>query len=317
MNIGFIKSRKENEKRVAIVYSDILSIKQKECLFFEENYFEDFNISDDELRKIGCNVLKREEVLKCDIICDPKVGDAEYLNELHNQTIFGWVHATQNKQVTDILIKSRLTVYAWEKMFENDVHVFYKNNEIAGEASVLHALLKYGSISKNLKAAIIGNGNTSRGAKSTLEKLGIKYCVYTREDEKKFQDEVCNYDIIINAILWDTSRKDHIIYRNDLKKLKNGALIIDISCDHNGAIESSHPTTLNDPIYFEDGVMHYAVDHTPTLLFKDASVSISKVIVKYINMLITNSNINDTLKNALIIEKGKILDKEIIEYQNR
>lgn len=318
MNIGFVKSKKENEKRVAIVYDDILKIKNKSSLFFEEGYLNNFGVSDFELRQLGCNVTKREEILKCDVICDPKIGDAEYLPLLNNQIIFGWIHATQNKEITDQLIKSNLTCYAWEKMFENGTHIFRKNNEIVGEASVIDALMKYGSISENLKACILGNGNISRGAQRILNCLKIPYKVYKRKDEDKFKKEVYSYDIIINAILWDVNRKDHIIYLDDLIKFKKNSLIIDISCDHNGAIESSHPTSVDNPIYFVDGIMHYAVDHTPTLLYKDASYSISSEVFKYVD-LFTNKKAkeNSTLKEALIIENGVILDAEINKYQGR
>ena len=92
--------------------------------------------------------------------------------------------------------------------------------------------------------------------------------------------------MIINAILWDTTRKDHIIYRSDLKRMKRGSIIIDISCDRNGGIETSVPTTIENPIYVVDGVAHYVVDHTPSLFYKTTSGSLSEVFVQYIDNLI-------------------------------
>lgn len=317
-NIGFVSSKKENENRIAITFDDVLKIKNKNKLFFEKNYFVKFGINDDELLKIGCNVVDRNDVLKCNIICDPKIGDAEYLDCLNNQILFGWIHATQNEEITQKIINGQNTAFAWEKMFDEKKHIFWRNNQIAGEAAVLDALLKYGKLPTNLSVSILGNGNTSTGAQRIFNALKAKISVYGRSLEEKFKKEFINSDIIVNAVLWDTNRKDHVIYKDDLKKMKRDALIIDISCDHNGAIETCHPTTIDNPTYYIDGIMHYAVDHTPTLLYKDASASISHEVLNYIDLFIEEKEeTSKILSNALIIENGKILDQEIINYQNR
>ncbi len=65
--------------------------------------------------------------------------------------------------------------------------------------------------------------------------------------------------------------------------MRPGSIIIDISCDEHGGVESSKPTTIEEPIYEESGVIHYAVDHTPTLLHRAASKSISAVLRRYID----------------------------------
>ena len=316
--IGFIKSNKENENRRAITYNDIKKVKHKEFLVFEENYFDVFGISDSKIKELGCSVVSRDEVLKCDVICDPKIGDADYLNTLQNQTIFGWVHATQNKHITDIIIEKSLTAYAWEDMFDEEKHIFWLNNQIAGEAAVLHSILLFGKLPSNMKAAILGYGNTAKGAHKILKSLGADVVIYRRKDEEKFKKEFSIYDIIVNAVLWDTNRNDYILSNNDLDKMKRDSLIIDISCDHDGAIESCHPTTVEDPTYIHKGIFHYAVDHTPTLLYKDATEAISNEVVKYLDLFIENKeDTNSILSDALIIEDGLVIDERINIYQKR
>ena len=59
-----------------------------------------------------------------------------------------------------------------------------------------------------------------------------------------------NYDVIVNGVLWDTTRKDHIIYKNDLANMRKDSMIVDISCDRQGGIETSIPTTLENPVYY-------------------------------------------------------------------
>lgn len=92
--------------------------------------------------------------------------------------------------------------------------------------------------------------------------MGADVTIYDRKTEKLFQKELSQYDVIVNGILWDTERKDHIIYKSDLKRMKKGAMIIDISCDRNGAVETSIPTSMDQPTYEVDAIVHYVVDHT-------------------------------------------------------
>ena len=149
-----------------------------------------------------------------------------------------------------------------------------------------------------------------------LNYLGAKVTCYDRRTEKLFQKELERYDVIVNAVLWDVKRKDHIVYKEDLKRLRKDALIIDISCDRNGAIETSIPTTLESPVYKVEGVTHYVVDHTPTLFWKTTSESISGVFSRFIDKLIEN-NPDSVLQACHIFEEGNILDQRIIDFQNR
>ena len=219
-SIGFLKSIKENERRIALIPDEIKFINNKKYLFFEKGYGLDLGIEDSEYEAIGCHIENRESILNKDIICDPKIGDSLDLKLIYNKTIFGWIHAVQNKDITDILIENKLTAYAWEDMFEDGRHVFWKNNELAGEAGIMHCFLCTGVLPVEFKAAVLGNGNTARGALKMLTKLGVQVDVYTRKMENLFRKNMYQYDIIVNAILWDTKRKDHIIYKSDLKKLK-------------------------------------------------------------------------------------------------
>lgn len=314
--IGFLKSDKENEKRISLYPRDIKNIKNKEYIYIEENYGADCNILDEEYMLAGCKVVPRNEILKKDIICDAKIGDAGYLKDIKEKTIFGWIHAVQNKEITDILINNKLTAFAWEDMYEKNRHVFWRNNEIAGETAVMHALLLHGIMPYDAKVGILGNGNTARGAYRVLTQLGASVTMYNRKMEDLFKEELNQFDIIVNAILWNVDRKDHIINKEDLKKLKRGALIIDVSCDKSGAIETSIPTTIENPIYNVNGITHYVVDHTPALVYKTVSNEISKNVSRFIDQLI-EENVSQCLKKAQIIKDGIILDERILKYQGR
>ena len=93
-------------------------------------------------------------------------------------------------------------------------------------------------------------------------------------------------------------------------------MIIDVSCDRCGAIETSVPTTLENPIYYVDGIVHYVVDHTPSLFYKTTSECVSEVVARFIDDLVDDKD-NVVLKNATPISLGKILDTRIIDFQKR
>lgn len=315
--MGFPISHKENEYRRAIVPDHIKHIEYPSMLFFEKGYGKVIGVDDKEYENLGCHICSHQEVLQQNIICDPKVGDADYLDILNpGQIIFGWVHATQNKDITDKLIEKKITVYAWEKMYECGRHIFWRNNELAGEAAVMHAFQCYGRMPYEAKVAVIGRGNTARGAIKILNMLGANVVQYDRRTECLLRKEIGEYDVIINCILWDVMRNDHIIFEDDLKRMKKKAMIIDVSCDKNGGIETSIPTTIEKPTYEVEGVLHYVVDHTPALFYKTFTWDNSQVIYPYINQLVLEE-MNSVLKNSLIIEDGRIIDKEIVEFQNR
>lgn len=314
--IGFPVSDKANENRRALVPSDVVNLNRPEYIYVEKGYGDILGYSDEEYIQAGAKVVSKEDVLKKDIICDPKIGDAKYLSDLKNQTIFGWVHAVQNKDITDILIDNEITAYAWEDMFDQGRHVFWRNNEIAGEAAIVHAYTLHGLFPYNTKVALIGRGNIARGALKILTMMGAEVTVYDRRTEELLRKEIGNYDVLVNAILWDVSRKDHIVYKKDLSHMKKGSLIIDISCDRNGGIETCVPTTLNDPTYVVDDIVHYAVDHTPTLFYKTISHSLSESILKHLNNLI-EGNINSVLDDALIVKCGQVVDLRINAFQGR
>ncbi|MCI6243255.1 MAG: hypothetical protein MR646_08165 [Agathobacter sp.] len=115
-------------------------------------------------------------------------------------------------------------------MMEQGMQVFYRNNVLAGEASVLHAAQCAGMLLYGKKAAVIGRGNTAQGAIRALSCNGACVTVYGRKQEDKFRNDLGNYDVVVIAVLWDPKRTDHILSRSALKTMKPNALVIDVSC---------------------------------------------------------------------------------------
>ena len=317
--IGFVISSKENEKRRAVLPEAIKTIRHADSLYIEKGYGAALNIPDQAYADAGAHIVPRDQALTQNVICDPKIGDADFLGGLKNQqVIFGWVHAERNPELTTMLLQRKVTALAWEDMYQNERHVFWRNNELAGEAAVLHALTLFGKLPYECKVAVIGRGNTGRGAYRILTSLGSNVTVYNRRTEQLLRQEIGQYDIVVNSVFWDVTRNDYIISRKDLQQMKRPSMIIDVSCDVDGAVESSRPTSFEDPVYLDEGILHYAVDHTPSIFGYSVTRILSKIIVRYIDPIVDDQlHDHPVLKKAIIIENGRILDKKIIRLQKR
>lgn len=317
--VGFIISHKNGERRRAILPNDIkANVRNPEQLFFEEGYGLSVGVGDDEYLAVGCNIVSREEALACDVIADVKLGDADYLDQIPtNKILFGWAHAVQNIPFTSNILRNNHSVIAWEDIFEDGRYIFYRNREVAGEAAIMHAYRYCGKMPYDTKVAILGNGQTAKGALRILHGLGAEVDVYNRRLEKLFREKMYEYDVLVNCILWDTNRKDRIIYREDLKKMKPGTLIIDVSCDPYLEIETSHPMSIDDPVYEVDGVIHYTVDNTPGMFPITITKVLSEGISRYVDYIIEReiADYPQNLNEAVVIENGHIRDERITAFR--
>lgn len=318
--MGFLISHKNGEQRRALLPENVAEINHPEMMLLETGYGESIGVSDEEYAAMGCRIVSREEALACDIIADVKLGDADYLDEITDSKImFGWAHTVQNIDFTSDMLNKNHTVVAWEEIFENGRYIFWRNREVAGEAGILHALRYARKMPYDASVAVIGNGQVARGVMRILHGLGTKRLeVFDYYQEDLFRSTMTEFDIIVNCVFWDTSRTDRLIYKEDLKKFKPGTLIVDISCDPELEIETSHPTTIEDPVYTVDGVVHYAVDNTPAMFPITVTRELGKGITDYINILIEEDdyeNYPDNLKTATVINKGHIQDERIRAFR--
>lgn len=201
----------------------------------------------------------------------------------------------QDRNLTQQAIDRRQTLIAFEAMNRwgadgsFKLHVFHKNNEVAGYSSVLHALEIVGSTgtySRNLCAAVIGFGATARGAVTALNALGIRdidvltnrdisavaspihsarmvhfdHDVYsttsprlshaiTEDGVVPLAGFLAEHDIIVNCVLQDTDAPLTFLAEKDLIDFPAGSLIIDVSCDEAMGFDWARPTTFDNPTF--------------------------------------------------------------------
>lgn len=178
-------SSKENELRLPIhpQHFDRIDADLRARIFLERGYGDRYGVSEEHLATQVAGIRSREEIIATsDVVLLPKptLGDVASLRE--GQVLWGWPHAVQDPELTQMCIDKRLTLIAWEAMNhwtpsgEFVVHVFHMNNELAGYSSVLHAMTLRGTTGhygRPLTAVVIGFGNTARGAVTALNALGV------------------------------------------------------------------------------------------------------------------------------------------------
>jgi alanine dehydrogenase len=344
-------SRKQDERRVAIHPAHLgrIDSEVRGRIFIEHGYGERFGFSDDDLAPWVAGLRSRDELLaECDVVILPKPlpGDLETLRP--GQVLWGWPHCVQDERMTQLAIDRELTLIAFEAMnhWNSDgsfsVHVFHKNNELAGYASVLHALTLLGSVGdygRRLRGAVISFGATARGAVRALSALGINdVTVLTQRASsavaspfasvrmEHFQpgsltDVLTDYDVVVNCILQDTDNPLIFVTNADLDRFKPGTLFVDVSCDEGMGFEWASPTSFAEPIVTVGrGIRYYAVDHSPSYLWNSATWENSEALLYYLPIVLSGPDGwdgDDTIKRAIEIREGRIQNPRILSFQQR
>ena len=297
MKLGFIKPNYPNEKRVALLPEHIIDFENE--IWIEEGFGAFLDISDAEYIEKGCTVVCREEVYKqCDTIFNLKLTQPEDYKYLRKgQMIIGWTHPTgsgmkfMEEQVVpkELIIVDLDNIYP-QVIFKNRMiaipfikpNFIWKNSFMAGFSSTLHALLSVGIVpDSNTKVAVLSSGNVAQGAYAAISKFNCNTRMFYRKTMDLFKSELSEFDIIINGIEVENDT-DHIISKRELTKLKRGCLILDAAADAGRAIEGTRYTSIDDPIYLEDGIYYYEVNNSPSIFYRKASKTISEVFSKIV-----------------------------------
>ncbi|HET7194165.1 MAG TPA: alanine dehydrogenase, partial [Nocardioides sp.] len=178
-------SAKENEHRLPLHPEHLAHLESdiRAQITLEHGYGRKFGVPDDELSPFVSGFASREEILSgWDVVLLPKPQHADVAAMGAGQVLWGWPHCVQDPVLTQIAIDGGLTLIAFEAMnhWTRDghvgLHVFHKNNELAGYCSVLQALQLTGSTGdygRRLSAVVIGFGATARGAVTALNAHGV------------------------------------------------------------------------------------------------------------------------------------------------
>lgn len=360
----FGTSHKENEFRLPIhpEHVDNIDEELRASIYLEEGYGSHFGVDPEELASRVAGARTQTQLFdECDVILLPKPL-AEDLTEMREgQVLWGWPHCVQDDKLTQNAIDRRLTLIAWEAMnlWGSDgrfkLHVFHKNNELAGYCSVLHALQLVGTTGhygRELTAAVISFGATGRGAVTALTALGVNevsvlshrepaqvespvhsttllqyrdtgegLTVMADDAERPMVEVLAEHDIVVNCVLQDPESPYMFVTERDLRQFAPGSLIIDVSCDEGMGFEWARPTTFEEPMFpVGDGVGYYAVDHSPSYLWNSATFEISEALLSYLPAVMRGPDGwdgNETIRRAIEIRDGVIQNPKILSFQGR
>src|SRR5215472_15890054 len=186
LSVGVLaRSQKENERRLPIhpLHLDRIDASLRRSVYLEQGYGQEFGMPDEQLAGQVAGMRSPAELLAdCDVNVLPKPLPEDLRQMRQGQVLWGWPHCVQSAHITQLAIDRQLTLIAFEAMhhWSGDgafhLHVFYKNNELAGYCSVLHAMQLIaitGEYGRPLRAAVISFGAVGRGAVTVLKALGV------------------------------------------------------------------------------------------------------------------------------------------------
>ncbi len=358
-------SAKEHERRLPIHPRHLSRVEPdlRQRTFLERGYGRSSGVADEELEPLVGGMRERAQLIaECDIVLLPKPQHADVAAMRPGQVLWGWPHCVQDAGLTQLGIDRRLTMIAWEAMnhYTPDgafsLHVFHKNNELAGYCSVMHALELRGAtghFGRKLEAAVISFGATARGAVAALLALGVsdvtvlthrsvpavaapmppsRLMHYDREDAAlrphlahpghgSLAELLGRHDIVVNCVLQDTESPLMFLADDDLGLFEPGALIIDVSCDEGMGFEWARPTSFDEPMFtVGDGVHYYAVDHSPSYLWDSATWEISEALIPHMRAVMSGPSGwegSETIRRAIEIQDGVVQNPRILSFQQR
>lgn len=360
MIIGIPKEIKNNEYRVAAIPTSISDlVRQGHKVLVQFGAGTGSGFEDEEYRAAGAEIVDVDAVFnQAELIYKVKeILPEEYQYMREGLIVVTYLHSNGHPEMTDVLLEKKIVGIAYEDIVDKngDFPLLKPMSQLAGKGGFL-AALHYGQKVNGGKGilfsrivgieapvvTVIGAGHAGMGAAElaaafgcevrlldvSLEKMEEAKQKLTANTEMLYSTRsnllkcLRDTDALINCILWPKTRKDHLIHKEDLKLMKPGAMIIDVSCDDEGAIETSHSTTHDNPIYFVDGILHYAVDNIPSAFSQTASISLSSATLPYV-MEIAGKGYkralkeNAGLRRGLSFYFGKLTLEETALKQNR
>lgn len=359
MIIGVPKEIKHNEYRVAAIPSSVSAFVQKgHTVYVEYGAGIGSGFTDKEYIDAGAKMAEKTDVYtKCDLLYKVKEIEPSEYNLLHRgQIVMTYFHSNAHLDMTVNMLKTGIIGIAYEDVDDdnNDFPMLSPMSILAGKGGFIAALYfsqsvhgGKGRMLSNIvgvatpKISIIGCGWSGTGAAELAAAFGNKVTMLDvshkalNKARQKLSKNVeflfsnrenlitClkESDVLINCILWDKTRKDHLVFKEDLKLMKPNAIIVDVACDDEGAIETCHSTTHDDPIYFEEGIMHYCVDNIPSGFSRTASITLSAATLPYV-MSVANKGAEAAimedphLRRGLTFYYGDLTLKETADKHN-
>ena len=356
--IGLPKETDFEEKRISLSPDAVEAlIAHGHKVVVETGAGEGANYSDTEYSEAGAKIAYNiKEAFACTIVLKVAPPSLEEIQMLNQQAILisALQLKTRNKEYFEALAKKRITAVAFDYIQdEHGVYPIVKSlSEIAGIASIHIAselmttcnggngllfgnitgvppteivILGAGTVGEFAARAAIGLGARVKIFDNSITKLrklqhGIQAPVYTSTIQPKtLLKSLMRCDVVISGIR-GKDRSPVIVTEEMIEKMKDGAVIVDVSIDRGGCFETSRITTHSRPTFKQHGVIHYCVPNIPSRYARTASVSISNIFTPYLLNIAEEggfenaAHFNKNLRNGIYLYHGVLTNRTVADW---
>jgi len=360
MIIGVPKEIKNNENRVGLTPAGVVEFtKNKHVVYIQKNAGVNSGFSNEAYLEAGAQILESiEEVYAiAEMIIKVKEPiEPEYTLIKPNQIVFTYFHFASSEPLTKAMINSGAVCISYETVEEADgsLPLLTPMSEVAGRMSIQEGAkyLEKPMQGKGIllggvpgvapaKVIVLGGGVVGTqaakmaaglGANVIILDINMKRLRYLSEvmpanvttefsNEYTIKKHIKDADLIIGGVLIPGAKAPKLITKQMLKDMQPGTVLVDVAVDQGGCMETTKPTTHEDPIYVIDDVVHYSVANMPGAVPYTSTLALTNVTLKY-GLEIANKgweqacNENKALHKGLNIVKGEVVYEAISKAFN-
>ena len=350
MLIGVPKEVKIQEYRVAITPSGVAELVGKgHQVLIEVGAGIGSGYADLEYQQSGAKIVSAEEAWEVDLVIKVKEPlDSEY-DYLQGQIIFTFLHlAGAARELTYRLLKSGTTAIAYETLEDKQrrLPILAPMSAIAGNMAALVGSYYLASFNhgngvqlgkvlskRHGKVLVIGDGVVGFHAARTLNSMGanvflagrsrdrverqvsgeLKGVEYLYSSEIAIARHCLDADLVIGAVLKVGQKAPHVVTETIVKSMGKGTVVVDVSIDQGGCIETSKATTHDDPVYIKHDVIHYCVANMPGAYPRTSTIALCSASLAYI-CLLADKGLRGFMRQecgAVNIHKTKIVNEKV------
>jgi len=339
MKIGCLREIKKHEYRVGMTPHCVRAYKSSgHEVFVEKGAGVGSGYEDEEYRKSGATVVDDPAKIcnACEMIIkvkEPLPQEYEYFHDGH--ILYTYFHFAANKKLTRLMMEKAITAVAYEtiELEDGSLPCLTPMSEIAGRLSVQEGAKylekEYGGRGILLGGVpgvqrgtigIMGGGVVGSNACKIASGIGANVIVLDINAKRlAYLDDIFGSsittlyattanieyvlresDILIGAVLIHGESTPKLITRADLKLMKPGAVIVDVSVDQGGFAETSRPTTHDNPIYIIDGIVHYCVSNMPGAVARSSTIALTSVTLQFGLQIATKGIENAAYENSAL-----------------
>jgi len=359
MIIGVPQEIKNNEFRVGLTPGNVSGLcKQGHTVLVQRGAGEQIGLTDESYRIAGASLINSaaEVFQKAGMIVKVKEPQAQECAMLHEeQILFTYLHLAPDPMQTKALIDSGATCIAYETVtaMNGALPLLAPMSEVAGrmsiQAAASHLEKTHGGLGVLMagvpgvspaKIVILGGGVVGRNALQMAVGMGADVCIFDRDidrlrqidmlygnrvrtfysDNLLIEQEVCEADVVIGAVLVPGGAAPKLVTHELVKKMKPGSVVVDVAIDQGGCFETSKPTTHADPTFLVDGILHYCVANMPGAVARTSTFALTNATYPFVEALANRGvlkalSIDHHLRNGLSVHKGVLTSKPVAQAQ--